>query len=216
MIAVSLFDISGTVLAPWEEAGYECRIVDIQHPSSDSLRLDGMRCHDWDLSTLPHGEFLEMMEGGEIAFLAAHQPCTNLAVSGSRWMAGKGLRALQESIGYFATCTEAAEMLGCPYYIENPVSTISSYWRPSDHNFNPCDYSGYADEPITEDFTKRTHLWVGGGFIMPPRKRMDDMFDMMDMPDNKWIHHQPPGKERANIRSRSPQGWSRACFNANH
>jgi hypothetical protein len=216
MIAVSLFDVSGTVLKPWADAGYECHTIDIQHPSDDSLRLDGMRCHNWDLSTYPKNKLLKLMESDEIAFLACHPPCTSLAVSGSRWMAGKGLRVLQEAIGFFATSTETAELLGCPYYIENPVSTIASYWRPSDFNFNPCDYSGYADDPISEDFTKRTHLWVGGGFVMPPRKRMDDMFDMMDMPDNKYIHHQAPGPERANIRSKSPEGWSRAVFEANH
>jgi hypothetical protein len=217
MIALSLFDITGTVLAPWAEAGYECHIVDIQHPSDDSLRLDGMRCHNWDLSTLPYGDLiLKLLEHDEVAFMAAHPPCTHLAVSGSRWMAGKGLRALQQSIGYFATCTEAAELLGCPYYIENPVSTIATYWRPSDYDFNPCDYSGYADDPITEDFTKKTHLWCGNGFVMPKRRRRDDMFDRMEMPDDTWIHHQPPGPERSNIRSRSPQGWSRACFEANN
>jgi hypothetical protein len=215
MIALSLFDFTGESLKPWLAAGFECHIVDLQHPEETSTRADGMITHNWDLSTLPHGEFLKLMEGDDVVFMSAYPSCQHLAVSGSRWMAGKGLRALQQSIGLFATSTEAAALFGCAYYIENPVSTISTYWRPSDYDWNPCDYSGYADEPITEDYTKSTHIWCGNGFVMPPKKRMDDMFDMMDMPDQKYIHHQAPGPERANIRSATPSGWSRAVFMAN-
>ena len=31
-IAVFLFDVSGVMAQPWLDAGYECWIVDIQHP----------------------------------------------------------------------------------------------------------------------------------------------------------------------------------------
>jgi hypothetical protein len=215
MIAVSLFDYTGESLAPWADAGYECHIVDTQHPSDDSLRMDGMRCHNWDLSTLPYGEMLNFMENDDVAFLSCFPPCTDTSVSGAKHMKNKGLRRLARSIEYFATCTEAANILGCPFYIENPRSTIATYWRSADVRFNPCDYSGYADNPESEDYTKETHLWHGNVFVMPDRKRRDDMFDMLEMPDQKYIHHQSPGPERANIRSRTPSGWAKACFMAN-
>ena len=32
MKAVSLFDLTGNILKPWAEAGYECYALDIQHP----------------------------------------------------------------------------------------------------------------------------------------------------------------------------------------
>jgi hypothetical protein len=215
MIAISLFDYTGVMLEPWADAGYECHIIDIQHPGDDTLRLDGMRCHNWDLSTMPYHELLKITETGDVAFLSMFPPCTNLSVSGARWMKGKGLRSLQESIGYFATCTETADFLGCPYMIENPRSTISTYWRQADTTFNPCDYSGYVDDVTAEDYTKETHLWHGNGFIMPPRKRLDDMFDLLEMPDDEYIHHQAPGPERANIRSATPKGFARAVYESN-
>jgi hypothetical protein len=215
MIALSLFDYTGESLKPWLEAGFECHLVDIQHEDDNVVRDDGMITHDWDLSTCPSNEILKLMERDDIAFCSMYPPCDNLAVSGARWFAGKGLRVLQSSIGMFATCTEVAEMIGCPYYIENPVSTISTYWRPSDTSFSPCDYSGYADDMTADDYVKTTHLWYGGGFIMPPRRRLDDLFDLMDMPNTTWIHHQPPGPERSNIRSKTAQGWARAVYEAN-
>jgi hypothetical protein len=215
MIALSLFDFTGESLKPWLAAGYECHIVDEQHPEETETRADGMITHNWDLSTLPYGELLKLMEKDDVIFLSTYPPCTDLSVSGAKHMKNKGLRRLASSIQFFATCTEAAELLGCAYYIENPRSTISTYWRQADIRFNPCDYSGYADDPEKEDYTKETHLWHGNGFVMPQRKRRDDMFDMLEMPDQKYIHHQAPGPERANIRSATPSGWSRAVFMAN-
>ena len=47
---------------------------------------------------------------------------------------------------------------------------------------------------------------------MPPRKPAGDLFSG---PDTTYIHHQPPGDERANIRSATPRGFARAVFEAN-
>jgi len=199
----SLFDYTGNMLKPWADAGYDCHIYDIQHPAGVRIREDGMITHSVDLSACP--------DDGDFAFVACFPPCTHLSISGARWMAGKGLRALQESIGYFATCIEFVEKCGAPYLIENPMSTISTYWRAPDHKFNPCDYSGYNNG--LDDYTKETWLWTGGGFVMPPRSRAGDLFSM---PDQTYIHHQPPGEERANIRSATPLGFARAVFEANH
>jgi hypothetical protein len=201
---MSFFDLTGNALKPWLEAGYECHLYDIQHPSGYTVRDDGFHCWGVDLSE----SFATNLDG--VVFASFFPPCTDLAVSGARWFKGKGLRALQESIGYFATCTEFATYIGCPYFIENPVSTISTYWRPPDHRFNPCDYSGYVNG--MEDYTKETCLWVGNGFVMPPKYRSGDLFDM---PDQQYIHHQAPGPDRANIRSATPEGFALAVYEAN-
>ena len=205
MIAISLFDYTGNMLKPWLDAGYECHIFDIQHPNGCCRRDDGMWTHKVDLGSLPD-EIYGLAETG-VSFMSCFPVCTHLSVSGARWFKGKGLRALQESIGYFATCVEAAEMLGCPYLIENPMSTISTYWREPDHKFHPCHYSGYVDGG--DNYTKETWLWTGGGFVMPPKQMSGDLFDM---PDTTYIHHQPPGEERANIRSATPMGFANAVY----
>ena len=198
----SLFDYTGNMLKPWLDAGYECHIYDIQHPQGVNRRGDGMITHGVDLRQPP-----ELLDG--LSFVACFPPCTHLAVSGARWMRGKGLRALEESVAFFATSAEVAESAGCPYLIENPMSTISTYWREPDEKFHPCHYSGYIGGE--ENYTKETWLWTGGGFVMPPRR----MHDLFAEPDKTYIHHQPPGEERANIRSATPMGFALAVFMAN-
>ena len=197
-IAVSLFDYTGNMLKPWLEAGYECHLLDIQHPARPTRRSDGMFCHPVDLSTPLDFKVRP-------AFVSAFPPCTHLAVSGARWFRGKGLRALQESIGFFATAAEYCEQSGAPYIIENPVSTISTYWRKPDYSFHPHEYAGLESG---DNYTKKTCLWAGGGFVMPKHCLG------VGKPDDR-IHKCPPGPERANIRSATPMGFARAVFEAN-
>jgi len=212
MIAMSLFDYTGTMLKPWLEAGYECHLFDIQHPPGTTFREDGFITHGVDLRTEPWAQILAFCENDEVHFLSCFPPCTHTSISGARWMKGKGLRALEESIAFFATSAEVAEHLGCPYIIENPMSTVATYWRTPDHKFHPYHYSGYSGEQ--DNYTKETWLWVGNGYTQPPRQVHGD--DLFAMPDTTYIHHQPPGEERANIRSATPQGFARAVFEANH
>lgn len=201
-IAIFLFEYSTNSAQPWADAGYLCYCVDIQHPAGEhregNIVRVGASVHDW----LP--------PSGMIAFLAAFPPCTHLAVSGARWFAGKGLRKLSESILLFARAAEIAEHLGCPYLIENPVSTISSYWRKPDHAFNPCDYAGYlpAEEQYEDAYTKKTCLWTGGGFDMPPPRPVVPL-------QGSKMHLLPPSADRANLRSATPKGFALAVFEAN-
>ena len=60
----------------------------------------------------------------------------------------------------FATAAEMCEWIDAPYLIENPVSTISTYWRGHDHTFSP-EY--FARLWPHDNYTKKTCLWTGGG-----------------------------------------------------
>jgi hypothetical protein len=128
-VVISLFDVSGKMIMPWLEAGYECWIVDTQHPpafGNDGITSEGnLHKLNRDLS-IP---FLPPVDKNRIAFISAFPPCDHLSISGARWYKGKGLRKLQSSIGMFATAAEFCEWSGAPYFLENPVSSISSYWR---------------------------------------------------------------------------------------
>lgn len=203
-IVISLFDYTGVMLKPWVEAGYQGHLFDIQHPPYASVREDGMHLHHMDLQQPDYGWFERQ---ADVAFMSCFPPCTDLSVSGARWMKGKGLRALARAIDYFATSAELADIVECPYMIENPRSTIQTYWRAPDHTFHPCHYSGYVAGQ--EMYTKETNLWVGNGFVMPPKNMINDLFDE---PDKTYIHHQAPGPERANIRSATPAGFAQAVY----
>lgn len=161
-IVLSLCDRSGVMVRPWLDAGYECWIVDIQHPPgvhrSGRLVRVGADIMTW----------LPPLAAYRIAF--AFPPCTDLAVSGARWFKDKGLAGLASAISLVERCRDICEWADAPWMLENPVGTLSTYWRKPDHLFDPCDYGGYLDPP-GDAYTKRTCLWTGGGFAMPPPAR---------------------------------------------
>lgn len=207
-IVISLFDLTGVMVMPWRDAGCECWTVDIQHPmalgNGGVTEKDGVRQLHFDLSR----PWLFPGDRNAIAIVFAFPPCDHLAVSGARWFKGKGLRALSRSIELFATATEFCEWAGAPYMIENPVSSIATHWRKPNAAFHPWQYTGFCQD---DNYTKKTCLWTGNGFVMPPP--YPDV--SLGEPDNR-IHEAPPGSERKNFRSATPSGFARAVFEANY
>jgi hypothetical protein len=144
---------------------------------------------------------------GEYAICFAFPPCTHLAVSGARWFEEKGLSALHEAIGIVEAARKICEWTEAPYMVENPVSTLSTYWRKPDYSFDPCDFGGYLN-PNGDAYTKKTCLWTGGGFVFPKKRRV--------IPgEGSKMHLLPPSSERSNLRSQTPEGFARAVFEAN-
>jgi hypothetical protein len=92
--------------------------------------------------------------------------------------------------------------------IENPVGSLSKYWRDPDYTFHPVHYAGYAADPETDGYSKKTCLWTGNGFVMPDRKPGEPNLGAM-------IHRMPPSEDRADKRSITPLGFARAVFLAN-
>jgi hypothetical protein len=201
---IFLFDVSGKMADPWADAGHPCLIIDLQHPAGISRLRDNI----WRMGAdLRNGVPELPAEWANPCFVAAFPPCDHLAVSGARWFKGKGLRLLSLSVDLFATAAEFCEASGAPYLIENPVSTISTYWRKPDASFNPCDYTAFE---LGDNYTKRTCLWIGGGLVMPAPAKADGLGE----PDDR-IHKAPPGPDRHNFRSATPAGFARAIYEAN-
>lgn len=207
--AIYLCDLTGVMAEPWAEAGYRCILVDPQHPAGVHTdgritRIGGVILDA--ISVLGH-----VMRTEKVVFVAGFPPCTDVAVSGSRWFAKKGLRDrhFQAKAALVAEqCRMIGMLSGAPWMFENPVSVFSSIFGAPDHTFHPCDFTGY--EPA-DNYTKKTCLWTGGGFRMPAPRRDPSL----GKPDDR-IHKCPPSVERANIRSATPRGFARAVFEANH
>lgn len=155
-IVLSLYDLTGNMARPWAEAGYTAVLVDMQHKpgiehDGNVIRIGADIRNGW----MPPRDIVD-----RIAFVSAFPPCDHLAVSGARWFKGKGLRKLALSVDLFATAAELCEWIGAPYMIENPVSTISSYWRKPDATFHPHHFTLLEPD---DNYTKATCLWTGGG-----------------------------------------------------
>lgn len=233
-VVVGLFDDSANLLQPWIDAGYECHLFDILNDDT----VQGKLYHHYADLTKPLTLPAEL--AGRVAFVSCHPPCDHLAISGARWFAGKGLRKLADSVHMFATAAEVCEATGAKYMIENPVSTISTYWRACDYTYHPYEY---AREHLEDNYTKKTCLWTGGGFVMPPTNMHPSVQEVVEYvkeltkgrvvsyktavrlsnndphvkqfyPDDR-IHQCAPGEHRAYLRSVTPESFGIAVFNAN-
>ncbi len=202
-ICIFLCDRSGVAARPWAEAGYECWCIDTQH-SIRRERIDGLIHYVWGdaRSWLPPA-------GRRIAFMGCFPPCTDVAGSGARDFKAKGLALLCDALGLFNACQMACAYCGAPHFIENPVGVLSSHVRKPDEMFDPCDYAGYASDPQSEAYTKKTCLWTGGGFVMPPKRPVAPTLGSM-------MHLMPPSDDRADLRSLTPEGFARAVYLANN
>lgn len=201
-IVLSLCDRTTNMVKPWAEAGYTCYCLDIQHPRGLTKRGNVVMIGADMMSWLPPRD--------EYAIAFAFTPCTHLAVSGARWFRDKGLTGLVDGLGKFARGIDLLLWTGAPYMAENPVGTISSYYRKPDKTFDPYEYAGYLPEEqrMSEAYTKKTCLWTGNGFVMPPRKPVRPV-------EKSPIHYLPPSADRGDLRSVTPMGFALAVFEAN-
>lgn len=202
---ISRCDRTGNMVKPWADAGYECFCFDIEH-SIRVPRRDGNIHFLWgDARTV------RRPTDKRIAAFFAFPPCTHVSGSGARDFRLKGGQMLRDALEIFEACRQAAEWSGAPYCLENPVGVLSSIphiGRP-DHYFDPLQYTAFERG---DHYTKKTCLWTGNGFVMPPEAKDPSLAGVK--PDDR-IHKASPGEDRGDIRSVTPMGFARAVFNAN-
>ncbi len=200
-IVIALCEQSGNMVRPWANHGYECFAVDTENNDTVESIGDGhIHYVDGDVR-----DWTPPTNNIRIAF--AFPPCTNLAISGARWFKDKGLQGLADAIELVAACHETVSNNDCPWLIENPMSTLSTYWREPDYKFNPCEYDGYTDRD--EAYTKETWLWTNNEFNMPAENGVTT-----ENADNR-IHAMPPSDDRSEKRAETPTGFAQGVFLAN-
>jgi site-specific DNA-cytosine methylase len=120
--------------------------------------------------------------------MIAHPPCTDLAVSGSRWFPEKRADGRQQAALEFVR-----QLLAAPIprvALENPVSIISSQIRKPDQIIHPWQF-GHGE-------TKATCLWLRGLPKLTPTQIVPGR--------EARVHRMPPGPDRWKDRSRTYQG----------
>lgn len=218
-----LCDLTGVMAQPWVDAGYRAILVDPQHP--EGVSVEGSVTKVGRIIDHPATWQVIRENADRIAFVAAFPVCTEFAVSGAahwerkyqadRYFQAKATRLPEQ-------CKTIAEMIGAPYFLENPVSAMSSIFGRPDHMFHPYEYGGYLPEDDQhpqwpehikprDAYPKKTCLWVGGGFLMPERRPVDVDAGFSD----QYKKLGGKSEKTKNIRSATPRGFARAVFEAN-
>jgi hypothetical protein len=225
-IVLSLYDFTGEALKPWAEAGYECYAFDIQHKGWTNGE-DDINYIKMDLHNINNIETLRSWFSEEnVVFGMAFPVCTDLAVSGAAHFKAKAARDPEFQIkasNHARWCASLFDALNVPYFIENPVSRLSTLWRKPNYSFHPYEYGEYipdseAEHPRWPDYiapkdgyTKKTCLWTGGGFRMPHR------LPTCKPTGYSTQHLKLGGKSQRtkDIRSATPRGFARAVYEFN-
>jgi hypothetical protein len=230
MIVISLYDYTGEAVKPWAKAGYECHCYDIQHdntkvdrfPSGGSISYLNADLQNMRKVVDLWASYLD----DPVVFGMAFPVCTDMAVSGAAHFERK--RQVdpdfqEKAADYAIWCSHFFDNLSVPFFIENPVSVLSTLWRKPDYMFNPYEYGGYIPEdeakhPVWPEYIaprdaypKKTCLWVGNGFKMPVPKPVSYLAGYSTQ------HRKLGGKsmKTKNIRSATPRGFAQAVFEAN-
>lgn len=232
-IVLSLYDYTGVAAIPWAKAGHTCYCYDIQH---DSTRIDkyenGGSIHYLNADLHDYSTLLSLWHkfrdsDSKIVFAMAFPVCTDLAVSGAAWFKAKYFKDPQfqrKAVSYARWCDELFADLKVPYYIENPVSVLSTKWRKPDYRFHPYEYGGYLKKneeihPLYPEYiapkdaySKKTCLWTGGKFIMPAKDPVT-----CENYGASTQHSKLGGKsmKTKNIRSATPRGFAEAIYQHN-
>ena len=218
-VALFLYDYTGLMAKPWVLDGYTCYCVDIQHKEGIHKQQEGLYFIGMDVR-----DFVKYWNG-KVSFIASFPPCTDLAVSGAAHFARKLQRNpnyLKEAMELVYIARDFSEEQGCPWLLENPISRIATQWRKPDYYFNPNDYGGYLPEDDVhpnypqyieprDAYPKKTCLWVGGGFVIPPT------IPVQLLTSSKLHNNKLGGRSlrTKNIRSSTPRGFAKAVWLAN-
>lgn len=133
-VVLSFCDLTGKFVDPWVEYGYTAILVDPQHETGVSYDNRVIRVGH----IIDHPETWSVVKKhiDRLAFVAGFPPCTDVAVSGSRWFEDK-----RKADPFFQTkaalvaeqCRVVGQLSGAPWFFENPVSVFSSIFGKPTH-----------------------------------------------------------------------------------
>ncbi len=119
---ICLCDITGVMSVPWVEAGYRAVLVDPQHPDT-SINGPIERISATIIEAMPR--LSQIIRTENVVMVIGFPPCTDVAVSGSRWFESKRAKDqhFQAKAALVAEqCRMTGLAAGCSWAFENPVA----------------------------------------------------------------------------------------------
>ena len=158
---------SGTVREAFRALGHDAWSCDI-------LPADDQSPYHYQCDAREVGRSWDMM--------GFHPPCTFLGVSGIHWNnRGRGWDRTDQAIEFVRWCMSHR----CPWYLENPVSIISTRIRKPNQTIQPYEFG--------EDASKRTCLWLNDLPLLRPTSRLTGRFvDGVE----RWSNQTDSGQNR--------------------
>ena len=223
---ISLFDESGNMGRPWAEAGAKVICYDLENKADVEKFESGGTLERYCCDLSSDWVINRIAEVYDPDIIFGFPPCTDLAVSGAMHFNDKrrvNPQFQHEAVALARQVEKLGNLTGKPWFAENPVSVLASMWRKPDHYFHPYNYGGYLPEDDVHPrwptyiaprdyYRKKTAIWCGNGFIMPPHKCVGD-------PGADSAQHRKLGGKSAKtkqIRSETPRGFAIAVKEANY
>lgn len=184
---------------------------DVMHLTSHDIE------HDMWNAVRPRSE-----DGPRCIGLLMAPPCDHFTKSAAwTWAAKDADGRTAAAVALVEKCLDLCLYLGPRWWaLENPAGRLPKLvprLAPKPWYFDPCDFAGYADDPQTDAYTKKTGLW--GVFEIPVKARVEPvMFTTKDgAKRGSWMWAKLGGKSARTkeLRSTTPQGFSRAFAQAN-
>ena len=188
-----------------------------------AMRASGIDAYSCDL--LPaddqsqyhiQGDCRQAMRSRDWGGYGMHPDCTYLTVAGIHWNnRGRGWERTNAALDFVRELIALAA--NKPWYLENPISIISTHIRKPDQIIQPYDFG--------EDASKATCLWLNRLPILKPTRRIPGR--LVQQPNGKtverWANQTdsgqnklPPSKDRWKLRSKTYEGIADAMASQWH
>ena len=222
-----MFDGSGIMGLSWAERGCDvyCFNADSGNHGEYKVKMQHPKIHYIDMwideKFTYNMSFRHDIQRPDIIF--GFPDCTMFAQSGIKH--DRTDDELSYALQMAKAVKNAGESYGVPWMIENPVGKLSDPKMMGKPNFyfHPRDFGGYLrpDEetfhhkmPRCDNYTKKTCIWHGNGFIEPDRLPVPAGVDGCDFFWG-WKYLGGKSARTKQLRSLTPRGFARAVFQAN-
>lgn len=192
LIACESSGIIREAFRAWGHDAWSCDLLPAEDGSPHHFQCD---VRDLDLS--------------QYDMLGFHPDCTFLTVAGIHWNnRGRGWERTEQAVEFARWCMSH----DVPWYLENPVSILSTRIRKPDQSIQPYQFG--------EDASKRTCLWLNGLpplTIDPAKRRPGRTVEHKGRTVERWSNQTdsgqnklPPSENRWRERARTYPGIAHA------